>query len=55
MTQDQFQQFWLQLKGPLKAKWDKITDSDLDAIQGDFATFNDILQQRYGEVETNMK
>jgi hypothetical protein len=24
MTQEQFRHFWLQLKGPLKAKWDKV-------------------------------
>lgn len=51
MTPEQFQQFWPQLKGPLKAQWDKITESDLDAIQGDLATFTDILQKRYGEVD----
>jgi hypothetical protein len=34
MTPEQFQQFWLQLKVPLKAEWQKITDSDIDEIQG---------------------
>ena len=49
MTQEQFQQFWLQLKAPLKAKWEKITDSDLGEIQGNLAKFNDILEKRYGD------
>ncbi len=49
MTQEQFQQFWLQLKAPLKAKWEKITDNDLGEIQGNLAKFNDILQKRYGD------
>ncbi len=49
MTQEQFQHFWLQLKAPLKAKWGKITDTDLGEIQGNLATFGDILQKRYGE------
>ena len=53
MTQEQFQHFWLQLKSPLKAKWNKITESDLEAIQGNLATFTDILQSRYGEVDKN--
>ena len=35
----------------MKAKWDKITDSDLEAIDGDLARFTDIVQKRYGEVE----
>jgi hypothetical protein len=51
MTQEQFQHFWLQLKAPLKVKWNKITESDLDAIQGSLATFSDILRQRYGDVD----
>jgi Uncharacterized protein conserved in bacteria len=51
MTREQFQQFWLQLKGPLKETWDKLTDSDVEAIQGDLATFMDVLQKRYGDVD----
>lgn len=49
MTQEQFQQFWVQLQTPLKAKWEKITDADLGEIKGNLATFTDILQKRYGE------
>ena len=49
MTQEQFQQFWLQLKAPLKANWDKITESDLGEIQGSLVKFGDVLQKRYGE------
>ena len=49
MTQEQFQQFWVQLQTPLKAKWEKITDADLVEIKGNLATFTDILQKRYGE------
>jgi hypothetical protein len=51
MTQEQFQHFWLQLKAPLIAKWDKITQTDLEAIDGDLATFTAVLEQRYGEVD----
>jgi hypothetical protein len=49
MRQEQFAQFWLQLKAPLKAKWDQITESDLGEIQGNLATFTDIIHKRYGE------
>ena len=49
MTQEQFQHFWLQLKAPLRATWDKITESDLGEIQGSLAKFGDVLQKRYGE------
>ena len=49
MIQEQFQQFWSQLRAPLKAKWAKITDTDLGEIQGNLSRFIDILQKRYGE------
>ena len=51
MNQEQFGQFWEQLKAPLRAKWEKITDEDLLEIQGNLATFATILQQRYGELQ----
>lgn len=50
MNQEQFGQFWEQLKVPLKAKWSDISDEDLRAIKGDLDTFGTVLQQRYGEL-----
>jgi uncharacterized protein YjbJ (UPF0337 family) len=49
MNQEQFGQFWEQLKAPLKAKWEKITDEDLTEIHGNVAQFALVLQKRYGE------
>ncbi len=34
MNQEQFGQFWNQLKNSLNAKWEKITDKDLAEIHG---------------------
>jgi hypothetical protein len=51
MNQEQFGQFWTQLKAPLKAKWEKITEEDLGEIQGDLAKFGMVLQKRYGELQ----
>lgn len=51
MNQEQFGQFWTQLKAPLKNKWEKITEEDLIEIQGDLAKFGGVLQKRYGEVK----
>ena len=48
MNQEQFGQFWLQLKTPLKAKWEKITEEDLMEIKGELAAFANVLQKRYG-------
>ncbi|MDH4302031.1 MAG: hypothetical protein Nkreftii_003214 [Candidatus Nitrospira kreftii] len=49
MNQEQFGQFWEQLKAPLKAKWDKITEEDLVEIRGGLERFELVLQKRYGE------
>ena len=51
MNQEQFGQFWTQLKAPLKAKWGRITEEDLVDIQGDLAKFGGVLQKRYGEMQ----
>jgi uncharacterized protein YjbJ (UPF0337 family) len=51
MNQEQFGQFWEELKAPLKAKWEKITDEDLREIGGDLAKFGSVLQRRYGELQ----
>ena len=51
MNQEQFGQFWTQLKAPLKAKWEKITEDDLGEIQGNLAKFGTVLQKRYGELQ----
>jgi uncharacterized protein YjbJ (UPF0337 family) len=50
MNQEQFGQFWEQLKTPLKAKWEGITDEDLVQIKGSLDTFGTVLQKRYGEL-----
>ncbi len=49
MNQEQFNKHWEQLKGPLKGKWDKITEEDLTEIEGDLSKFGLVLQKRYGE------
>jgi uncharacterized protein YjbJ (UPF0337 family) len=51
MNQEQFGQFWTQLKGPLKVRWEKITDEDLFQIEGNLATFGSVVQKRYGEAQ----
>ena len=50
MNQEQFGQFWEQLRTPLHAKWEKITMEDLDEIQGDLTRFCCVRQRRYGQL-----
>jgi uncharacterized protein YjbJ (UPF0337 family) len=51
MNHEQFGQFWPQLKAPLKAKWDKITTSDLLEINGSLAHFTAVVAMHYGEAQ----
>src|SRR5205085_6207222 len=53
MNQEQFKAFWTQLKAPLKAKWEKITDADLLEIEGNLATFTAVLAKRYGTTQNS--
>jgi hypothetical protein len=51
MNQEQFGQFWAELKAPLQAKWEKITEPDLTRIEGTLATFQTVVHERYGVSE----
>jgi uncharacterized protein YjbJ (UPF0337 family) len=48
MNWDQVEGKWKQLKGSVKQKWAKLTDSDLDYIAGKHDEFKGKLQERYG-------
>jgi uncharacterized protein YjbJ (UPF0337 family) len=39
---------WLQVKGDIRAWWGKLTDDDVDQIQGNVEKFIGKLQERYG-------
>ena len=49
MTQEQFTAFWEQLKAPLRAQWDQLTDEDLIQIDGNIVRFKRVIDLRYGE------
>jgi hypothetical protein len=51
MNQEQFKAFWPQLKKPLKAQWEKITDADLLEIGGNLVSFTAVLAKRYGATQ----
>jgi uncharacterized protein YjbJ (UPF0337 family) len=48
MNSDQLQGKWKQLKGSAKMQWGKLTDSDLDYINGQVDVLVGKLQERYG-------
>jgi uncharacterized protein YjbJ (UPF0337 family) len=48
MNSDQLQGKWKQLKGSAKMQWGKLTDNDLDYINGQLDVLVGKLQERYG-------
>lgn len=45
---DVIQGRWKELRGKIKERWGKITDSDLDRIEGKREQLAGLLQQKYG-------
>ena len=48
MNKDVFEGKWKQLRGEAKVWWGKLTDDDLDKVEGEYDKFVGVLQERYG-------
>ena len=48
MNSDQMKGKWTQLKGSVKTKWGKLTDDDLEVINGEHDKLVGSIQERYG-------
>ena len=48
MNADVLKGQWKQLKGDVKMRWNRLTDDDLDVIQGRRVELSGKIQQRYG-------
>ena len=48
MNADVFKGQWKQLKGDIKMRWNKLTDDDIEAIDGAMEKLEGRLQERYG-------
>jgi uncharacterized protein YjbJ (UPF0337 family) len=46
---------WKQIKGKVKEKWGKLTDDDLDVINGSREHLEGKLQQRYGYAKDQIR
>jgi len=51
MNQDVLKGKWNQLKGNVRKQWGKLTDDDVDQIQGDSEILLGRLQERYGRTK----
>jgi uncharacterized protein YjbJ (UPF0337 family) len=50
MNSDQLKGKWKQVKGAAKQRWGKLTDDDLDVIDGQSEQLIGKIQERYGVV-----
>lgn len=48
MNQDIFEGKWKEMRGQIKEWWGKLTDDDLDRVEGKVDQFIGLLQQKYG-------
>jgi uncharacterized protein YjbJ (UPF0337 family) len=48
MNTDILQGKWHQLKGSVKAQWGKLTDDELDQVNGNAEKLIGLVQERYG-------
>lgn len=48
MNKDTLEGNWKQVRGAAKAKWGKLTDDDLERVDGEYDKFVGRLQERYG-------
>jgi len=48
MNKDQLQGKWHQIKGEVKTQWGKLTNDDLEQINGNLERLVGVVQERYG-------
>ncbi len=48
MNQDQFEGAWQQMKGKAREAWGKLTDDDIEQVQGKMDVLSGKLQRAYG-------
>ncbi len=46
---------WNQIKGKVKSKWAKLTDDDIQRINGDFDKLVGAIQEKYGKAYEEVK
>ena len=48
MNEDILKGKWRQIKGEVKSRWGKLTDDDMDRVEGDAEKLIGKVQERYG-------
>jgi uncharacterized protein YjbJ (UPF0337 family) len=48
MNNDVFEGNWKQLRGRVKEWWGRLTDDDIEQVEGHYDRLTGVLQERYG-------
>jgi len=48
MTKDILKGKWKQLKGSVKSQWGKLTDDEVDRVEGETQKLVGLIQEKYG-------
>lgn len=51
MNRDTLEENWQQVRGEAKTKWSRLTEDDLQQVDGEYDRFVGRLQERYGMEE----
>ena len=55
MNEDILKGKWRQIKGEVKSRWGKLTDDDVDRVEGDAEKLIGRVQERYGYLRDEAK
>ena len=55
MNWDRIEGSWKEAKGKVKAKWGRLTDSEIDQIKGNREQLEGALQRAYGQTKDQVK
>ena len=55
MNEDTLKSEWSQLRGWVRKRWGKLTDDDIDQIEGDREILVGKLQERYGRTRAQVE
>ena len=55
MHKEQFTAKWRQLRGRVKAEWGKLTDDELDQIEGNYDMLVGKIAEKYGQAREQIE
>lgn len=54
LNEEQFRGKWNEIKGGIRTLWGRISDEELDEMQGDYTEVSGLVEERYGETKAEI-